>query len=130
MSYHIKTGKPKNKEDSINLDRFTHLQIPGSIKVGLVNRAERYKDWLDLSLEAEGTGSLAERLHSLAYIHRLVKEKGTLHLYAAGPLASIQVNCVRDFLIEHRSFLESMLPYIFSDVVHVTDSDSKKSSTN
>lgn len=130
MSYNIKTGKPKSSDSAVNLDRFIHLKVPDSIRVGLVNRGLKYKDWLELSLESNGDDALGERLQSLAFIHRMIAEKGEICLFASGSLADIQIKGVKEFLMEHRVFIDSILPYIFSDVVNITEKDRKVSYTN
>ena len=122
MSYTIKQGRPKDIRSAINLDRFEYLSVPKKILVGLVDREKTYKEWLEKALEADGSESEeSKRLYSLCFLHRHAKEKGEITLYASGSLARLQIAKVSEFLKEHGSFMDSVMPYLFNDVVHMSD---------
>lgn len=122
MSYTISLGKVQSGQFVINLDSPCPLGIPPFVTIGIGDRKKRYSDWLEGSIDNDGNNKdKSQRLNFLAFIHKVGIEQGYVNLESKHSLKSIQTECVKDFLIKHREFLDNILPYLFSDVVRVTE---------
>lgn len=116
MSYTISLGKTAEAAVIISLDSPYPTAIPPFVAVGVGDKRKRYVDWLDNCFISN-----TRLLNFLAEIHRLGTEKGSIALVSNGHMRLMQMECVRDFLVNNKEMLDNILPYIFHDVKHMTD---------
>ena len=122
MNYTITLGKGNGTQTLVELYPGCPVDVPAFVSIGVNSRMIRYKDWLDSSISnVTNDPTKTKRLRFLAFIHKVGTENGSITIQSKHALREMQIKCVKDFLIEHNEFLNTALPYIFNDVVNVSD---------
>lgn len=122
MNYTISLGRGNGEQVLIELYAGCPVDVPAYVGIGITNRLSRYKDWLNACVNNDSNDETkSKRLKFLAFIHKVGIEKGSICIQSKHPLREMQIKGVRDFLIEHKEFLDNALPYIFEDVQNISD---------
>lgn len=105
--YKIFLGDKPDSKVVIKLDNIPLLRVPAHVLVGVGNKKERYKKYLD------GAFKNTDLLNCLAHIHLLGLQKGDVSLVANIRYKDYHNVCIKNFIEENAEFLTSILPYVF-----------------
>ncbi len=98
------------------------IDIPVYISLGVSNKKRRYEVWLESCIENESNDpDKSRRLGFIAFIHKVGLKNRSIVLQSDHALWQMQVEAVKEFLIKHKEFLDSVLPYLFPDELRVSD---------
>ena len=103
----IYTQPTKAAKVATYLDGQQPTAVPAHILVGIGNKEQRYKEWLEKEFSHNN-----KLINFLAKLVDVGTEHGHLGLLTHSKLLSFQTKVVKQFLIEHEEAIQLMIPYL------------------